>query len=130
MSEGELGNLTEQDSFLSSAPQPEQHPFYKTVRDRIRNRDFRFIVVGSGHRSGWENKLHFWNDICSSYGERWIEGGRGCIRKGDNALSHPCGSGRHEVAVVEGDDFPFHKGTFLANWSPCAGHIFSREGPR
>ena len=69
MSEGELGNLTEQDSFLSSARRPEQHPFFQTVRGRIRSRAFRFIVVGSGHRSGWENKLHFWTDICESYGQ-------------------------------------------------------------
>ena len=122
-----MGNLTEQDSFLSSAPRPEQHPFYLTVRDRIRNRDFRYIVVGSGHRSGWENKLHFWNDICSSYGER---GGEVRLKANSNALCVMDVSGRHEVAVVEGDDFPFHKGNFLANWSPCAGHIFSREGPR
>lgn len=72
-SEGGLTNLSsvedESSVFSSRARADDSHPYFRSTRQKILNREFQFIIFGSGHRNGVENKLHFWNEICKTYGD-------------------------------------------------------------
>ena len=75
--------------------------FKKYFRGLVDGR-FDLVILGSGHRDGWASKLHFWDLVCKHY--------------------HPL-----RVGFVDGSDKHLPK-KLLERYSPCAGHIFSREG--
>jgi len=62
-------NISETDTFHSTSyPADDRNPFFRAVRQNILDKVFDFIIVGSGHRAGTENVLHFWSEICKTYG--------------------------------------------------------------
>lgn len=75
---------------------------FREIENGIIGRKYDMIVLGSGHRDGYQSKLYFWDLVCQHY--------------------HPL-----EVAFVDGGDDHLHK-KVLDHYAPCAAHIFSREG--
>eukprot|EP01038_Epipyxis_sp_PR26KG_P004504 gene4504-6364_t len=75
---------------------------HNVVKDNIIHHRYDIIILGSGHRDGWASRLHYWNLICQYY--------------------HPL-----EVGWVDGSDKHLPK-KLIMKYSPCAGHMFSREG--
>ena len=73
-----------------------------TVQRNIISRKYDFVILGSGHRDGWASKLWFWDLICAHY----------------NPL---------EVGYIDGSDKHLPK-KLIDKYSPCAAHMFSREG--
>lgn len=75
---------------------------YQSIRQNILSHKYDLVILGSGHRDGWASRLFLWDEICKSY--------------------HP-----FEVAIVEGSDEHI-KRRVLQKYSPCAAHLFTREG--
>ncbi len=75
---------------------------YDEIKHNIIQHKYDIVILGSGHRDGWAAKLHFWDLVCKHY--------------------HPL-----EVGYIDGADYHLRKRA-LDKYTPCAGHLFSREG--